>query len=131
MVAAFDVFEHFTLDEIDARLRAVEMMLRPGGHLILRFPNGQSPFGLMPQNGDVTHKTALSKHMIEQLCRDTSLRALRYKGVYRVRGPIGLKRAVRRARYLARDLMGAVLNGIYAYDIPRDAVVVLVMRKQS
>ncbi len=39
-IAAFDVFEHFTIDEIIIPLRAIETMLLPGGHLLLRFPNG-------------------------------------------------------------------------------------------
>jgi len=33
--------------------------LRDGGHFIARFPNGDSPFGLPYQNGDVTHVTAI------------------------------------------------------------------------
>ena len=131
IVVAFDVFEHFTLDEVDARLRAVEAMLRPGGDFVLRFPNGQSPFGLAPQNADVTHQTALSKEKIEQLCLKLPLRSLRYAGSYRVRGPLGLKRVARRLRYIARDLIAATLNLVYASDIPWDAVVVLVMRKEA
>jgi 2-polyprenyl-3-methyl-5-hydroxy-6-metoxy-1,4-benzoquinol methylase len=131
VVVAIDVFEHFTRDEVDAALRAVDEMLRPGGYLVLRFPNGQSPFGLLPQNGDVTHRTALSKDIIEQLCRETGLRAIRYRGSYRVRGPLGLTRAVRRLRALARDMLGAILNSVYAFDIPWDSVVVLVMRKET
>lgn len=129
VVVAFDLFEHFTLDEIITRIGAVETMLCPGGHLILRFPNGQSPFGLAPQNADITHKTALSKHKLEQICQRTSLQVRRYAGSYRVRGPIGMKRAVRSLRYLARDLLGAMLNLVYACNIPWDPVVVLVMQK--
>jgi 2-polyprenyl-3-methyl-5-hydroxy-6-metoxy-1,4-benzoquinol methylase len=131
VVVALDVFEHLTLDEIDAALYAIDAMLRPGGHLILRFPNGQSPFGLLPQNGDITHRTALSKDKIEQLCRNTSLQALCYRGSYRICGPIGLKRAGRKLRNMARDTVGVVLNWIYACDIPWDAVVVLLLRKQK
>ncbi len=131
VVVAIDVFEHLTRDEIDTALRAVDEMLHPGGYLVLRFPNGQSPFGLLPQNGDVTHRTALSKDIIEQLCRETGLRAMRYRGSYRVRGPLGLKRAVRKLRALARDVLGAILNSIYAFDIPWDSVVVLVMSKET
>ena len=131
VVVAIDVFEHLGCDEVDAALRAVDEMLRPGGYLILRFPNGQSPFGLLPQNGDVTHRTALSKDTVEQLCRETGLRAIRYRGSYRVRGPLGLTRVVRKLRAVARDTLGAILNSVYALDIPWDPVVVLVMRKMK
>lgn len=131
VVVAIDVLEHLGRDEVDAALHAVDEVLRPGGYLVLRFPNGQSPFGLLPQNGDVTHRTALSKDIVEQLCRETGLRAIRYGGSYRIRGPLGLKRAVRKLRSLARDMLGTILNSIYAFHIPWDSVVVLVMRKEG
>ncbi len=129
LIAAFDVFEHFDLEEIHARIRAVETMLKPGGHAILRFPNGQSPFGLVPQNWDTTHKTALSRYKLEQICRDTNFTTVRYAGSYRIRGRVGLKRIMRGFRGLAQDTIAAVLNVVYAYEIPWDAVVVIVLHK--
>ena len=72
-IAAFDVFEHFSVHEINERLTAIEKMLRPGGSLILRFPNAQSPFGLAPQNGDPTHRSALSRSVFEQLIQTCNL----------------------------------------------------------
>ena len=47
-IVAFDVFEHFTLATVAAR-RAAETMLKPGGHLVLRFPNAQSPLAWRPK----------------------------------------------------------------------------------
>ena len=131
VIVAFDVFEHFTLGEVANRLGAVEIMLRPGGTFVLRFPNGQSPFGLLPQHGDITHQTALSRDKIEQISRALPLRTERYSAAFRERGPLGLRRLVRGLRYLARDALGAGLNLIFATDIPWDPVVVLVMRKRS
>ena len=46
LIVAFDVFEHLELNEIVENLNAFEAMLKEGGFAILRFPNGQSPFGL-------------------------------------------------------------------------------------
>ena len=91
IIVAFDVFEHFTMDEIVIRAKAAETMLRPGGYLVLRFPNGQSPFGLAPQNGDITHKEALSKEKIEQACSETSFQTERYGGSHQILGPMGFK----------------------------------------
>lgn len=130
VVVALDVFEHLKREEVDAGLHAVEAMLRPGGYLVLRFPNGQSPFGLVPQHGDVTHRTALSRSIIEQLCHDMPLTVVRYRGSYRIHGPIGMKRIVRGLRGVARDLLGGVLNAVYACNVPWDSVVVLVLRKE-
>ncbi len=129
-IIAFDVFEHFALAEIAARLEATETMLKPGGHLILRFPNAQSPFGLAPQNGDPTHKSALSRSAFEQLIQGTSFEIVRYAPSYRIGGGGPATRLVRRLRYMARDLIGGLLNAIYAQDIPWDPVVVLVLRKR-
>lgn len=131
LIVAFDVFEHLDLQEIHARLRAAETMLKPGGHLVLRFPNGQSPFGLVPQNWDATHKTALSRYKLEQIGFGTRFETVRYAGSYRIRGRLGAKRAARALRGLAQDVIGAALNFIYAYRIPWDAVVVMVLRKES
>ena len=71
-IVAFDVFEHLTASEVTKRVHAADRMLRLGGHLLLRFPNAQSPFGLPSQNGDPTHKSALSRNIFEQHIQGTS-----------------------------------------------------------
>lgn len=128
-VAAFDVFEHFSLEEIITRLKAIETMLNPGGHLILRFPNGQSPFGLAPQYGDPTHKSVLSGSVFEQLTQQLALDIVRYGGSYRVTGGGLLHDLVRRLRYFGRNIVATIFNFVYAQTIPWDPVVVLVLRK--
>lgn len=129
-IVAFDVFEHFTLPEIVTRLEAAETMLKPGGHLILRFPNAQSPFGLAPQNGDPTHKSALSRSVFEQLIQGTSFAVVRYAPSYRIASGSVPRRVVRAVRHALRSLVSAALNFIYAQEIPWDPVVVLVLRKR-
>lgn len=130
-IVAFDVFEHLTLDEITRRLAAAEIMLRPGGHLMLRFPNAQSPFGLVPQNGDPTHKTALSRTVFELLIQRSAFAVERYGPSFRIGGGGLARMLVRPLRHLGRDVISAVLNAIYATDIPWDPVVVLILRKET
>ena len=129
-IVAFDVFEHFSLDEILLRLRAAEKMLKPGGHLVLRFPNGQSPFGLAPQHGDPTHRSRLSRSALEPLVRGSAFEFVRYGHPFRARGRTPGVFLMRLVRHFLRDVLSACINFIYATRIPYDAVVVLVLRKK-
>lgn len=129
-IVAFDVFEHLRHEELVAALRATCAMLKVGGRLALRFPNGQSPFGLAPQHGDPTHRAALSKALLEYYLQELPLDCVRYGGAYRIGGG-GLKRRLGRwARGLLQDALGATLNMLYASDIPWDPVVVLVLARR-
>jgi 2-polyprenyl-3-methyl-5-hydroxy-6-metoxy-1,4-benzoquinol methylase len=130
-ILAFDVFEHLTLDTVRAKLAACDAMLKPGGHLLLRFPNGQSPFGLVSQNGDPTHRTALSRAIIQQLMAGTRLEVVRYGPSYRIVGGNLPKAAIRLARYAARSAVSLCLNFVYAQNIPWDAVVTLVLQRRA
>lgn len=128
-IVAFDVFEHFALDEVVTRLAAVETMLKPGGSLLMRFPNAQSPFGLAPQNGDPTHKCCLSLSVFEQLLQGRSLGVVRYSHQYRVPGLTLGRQIVRFVRYRLQDVISGFLNFVYVSKIPHSAVAVLVLRK--
>ena len=61
LVVAFDVLEHVPPAEALAFLRALLRVLRPGGCVLLRFPNADSPFGLAHQNADVTHLNTIGR----------------------------------------------------------------------
>lgn len=129
-VVALDVFEHFSLDEVTSRLHAAERMLKPGGHLVLRFPNAQSPFGLAPQHGDPTHRSYLSRSVFEQLIQARAFEVLRYDHQFRPKGRTPAVFLVRFLRHLLQDLISACLNFVYATRFPYDAVVVIVLRKK-
>lgn len=129
IIAAFDVFEHFTLDDISSRLGAIETMLKTGGLLILRFPNSQSPFGQSPQHGDATHLTSLSAGKFKQLIHGSSLSIIRYNSAARPRGRTPLLWFARSIRYLGQDLVEAVLSGLYPPRVPLSPVVTLVLRR--
>jgi SAM-dependent methyltransferase len=59
LVVAFDVIEHIPQDELSKFFVEVRRILRDKGHFIARVPNGDSPFGLPYQNGDLTHVTTI------------------------------------------------------------------------
>lgn len=130
-IVAFDVFEHLSIAQIRSYLDATEKMLRPGGHLLLRFPNGQSPFGLAAQHGDITHIIALSQSKILQLIETKSFRMVCYRPPFSARGRnIGaiIGRAIRK---VLRVWVSGMINFIYATEIPYDGVVVTVLLKNN
>jgi SAM-dependent methyltransferase len=63
-VIALDVLEHVPMDGLPAMLSRVGTLLAPGGLAVLRFPNGDSPFGRINQHGDPTHVTTLGSARI-------------------------------------------------------------------
>lgn len=123
-IIAFDVFEHFIWTRW-RRLDAAGRMLKPGGHMAPRFPNAQSPFGLVPQHGDPTHRSYLSRSVIEHLLQDSKLTVSRYGPFFRLQTGRAQKRVVRALRYWFRDAISAVFNTICATNIPWDPIVVL------
>jgi len=68
LIAAFDVVEHMTLQEILDLLRSADLLLKEGGRIVMQFPNAGSPFSALYQSGDVTHRCALSLGLMMQIC---------------------------------------------------------------
>jgi SAM-dependent methyltransferase len=68
LIAAFDVIEHLTLQEILDLLESAHLLLKDGGRIVMQFPNGGSPFSALYQSGDVTHRCALSLSLMRQIC---------------------------------------------------------------
>lgn len=120
LVAAFDVLEHFELDEIRSFLSDAREVLRPGGVLLARMPSGDSPFGRAVFHGDVTHRTVLGSSAILQLAAQ-----FRYD-VVRIAPPalpvmgLGWRRACRRGMLTASQiLVGRAINSIFHDGQPR------------
>lgn len=51
--------EHIPQNSLTEFINEVKRVLKVGGVFIARVPNGDSPFGLLNQNGDVTHITTI------------------------------------------------------------------------
>jgi SAM-dependent methyltransferase len=84
LVVAFDVLEHWDFDELVANFRAIHALLADDGRFVSRFPNGHSPFGRIYQNGDFSHKSALSTYKLEYLAGLTGFRIVRIDNARRV-----------------------------------------------
>ncbi|MCU0442999.1 MAG: class I SAM-dependent methyltransferase [Bacteroidia bacterium] len=66
-ITALDVLEHFTKDEAVSLLHHVLNALKPGGKLILRTPNADSPMSSVYLFGDFTHELILNASSAHQL----------------------------------------------------------------
>jgi SAM-dependent methyltransferase len=64
LVVAFDVLEHIPQDILSNVISEIRRILKKDGFFIARFPNGDSPFGLVNQHGDVTHLTTIGSNKI-------------------------------------------------------------------
>jgi SAM-dependent methyltransferase len=80
LVVAFDVLEHIPQDKIIFFLTQIKRVLKKDGVCLLRFPNGDSPFGLANQNGDITHITAIGSEKIKFFASQSSLDLIACRG---------------------------------------------------
>ncbi len=79
LVAAFDVFEHFDLEQLESTLLAIRDILKPTGLLIARVPSGDSPFARANQHGDLTHLISLGSMAVYQLAHSAGFEVVRVK----------------------------------------------------
>ncbi len=128
-IAAFDVYEHLTRDVLAQGLDCLATCLKPGGKALLRFPNGQSPFGLAPQHGDPTHELALSRTYLEAVMGDRPLTVERYGNAARVAVGNPIKKLAQKFRFFLRNVIQGALQRIYGSSFPYDPVVTIVLRR--
>ena len=80
LVCAFDVFEHIDAEEIHDYVMSLKRLLKPGGIILAKFPNGDSPLGMPNQNGDLTHKIAIGSGIIHDLAKSSNMHLVLLKG---------------------------------------------------
>jgi SAM-dependent methyltransferase len=80
LVAAFDVIEHIEQQSLPLLFDEIRRLLRPGGVFLARFPNGDSPFGLSLQHGDVTHVTTIGSGKIEFFAKNSGFQIVSMGG---------------------------------------------------
>jgi cyclopropane fatty-acyl-phospholipid synthase-like methyltransferase len=76
LIVALDVLEHFTKDEVFTFLDAVHQALRPGGRVLLRTPNADSPYHSWIRYADFTHEASFSPSSIRQVLRATGFASI-------------------------------------------------------
>jgi SAM-dependent methyltransferase len=131
LIAGFDVAEHICQQDLPNCLAFLKSHLSPNGRIILRFPNGESPFSLRLQNGDATHLTYLNKSKIEQLCIGTGLKLVEYRNSARVFGK-SLNVPVKAVSFLLRDLVEVLLGYLYYHRrVPLDPTAIAVLSHAS
>ena len=66
-VVLLDVLEHFMPEDGFLLLSLIAKSLKPSGKIIIKVPNGGSPWGMSYQMGDLTHKTAYNSESLRQV----------------------------------------------------------------
>jgi SAM-dependent methyltransferase len=74
LVVLFDVLEHVEPDQLIAFVAKLRKCLMPDGAIVLRVPNGDSPFGRRHQHGDLTHRVAIGEFMLQQIAAACDMR---------------------------------------------------------
>ena len=116
VIAVFDVFEHLTHQEITQLLDKAALLLRPGGHLVARFPNGGSPFARFIQHGDVTHVTTLTKTKLTQLMIGKPFEIQRAgDSAIPMHGGV-VTRVAKHGRRILRSVFERGIRALYGYD---------------
>ncbi len=72
-IVMLDVLEHFAPDDGLALLRDMAGRLTPGGRIVVRVPNAESPWGARYQFSDLTHKTAFTATSLRQIALASGL----------------------------------------------------------
>lgn len=128
VVIALDVLEHIPHAELAKLLKRIHEILNPGGRLLARFPNGDSPFNGRYQNGDATHLKPLSAASLAQIAIGTGM------AIEQVMNPRPLPTAAvaklkRKIMYRMRDLVETIIGRAYFGDrFPMDPNIMVVMR---
>lgn len=68
-IIAIDLIEHLTKDDLMIFLAGANRVLRPGGRLILRYPNGDSPLVGVNLFNDITHVWTYTANCLASLSK--------------------------------------------------------------
>lgn len=130
LVVAIDVVEHFSLDEIREFFEEVAHLLRVGGNVLLRFPNGNSPFSMPLYNSDVTHRMHLNGASLSQICVPLGFEVVRVGNQKRaIIGGLGIQ-VRRRIQFALRSCIELLISAAYfGHRVPLDSNLVAVFRK--
>jgi len=131
-IVLLDVMEHLDRPAFRGLMALARKALKPGGMIVARFPNGDSPVFGRYHNGDLTHERPLTASSVGQQAAPEGMKVVRAFNPRPV-PPQALKALKRRAAYAARDLIETVLGFIYfGYRFPMDPnIAVTLMRTEE
>lgn len=107
-VMAFDVLEHIPAEDTVEFLGKLARSLKTGGSIVLRFPNGDSPFGRVNQHGDVTHVNVIGSTKIRYFASAAGLSVVTIKNPERPS-----------AHLSARQRCGRLLRSVIVASVER------------
>ena len=118
----FDVLEHLTLEEISDLFNFFQTILAEKGKIVVRVPNGGSPFGRFLQHSDATHVTVLTGSKIQDIAQLSGLEVKRiYNGARTKRGGIHKNWILKWIAYGLRDIIQLAIGYLYyGENIPLD-----------
>lgn len=80
LIIALDVIEHIEPSQTVSFVQACHRALKPGGRLLLRFPNGDSPFSASNFNADVTHLNWISADKMRYYAQASGFSGMKIQG---------------------------------------------------
>lgn len=80
LIIALDVIEHIDPSQTVAFAQSCHRALKPGGRLLLRFPNGDSPFSVSSFNSDVTHLNWISADKMRYYAQASGFSGMKIQG---------------------------------------------------
>ncbi len=78
-ILCIDVLEHLTREELVGTVRLAAVALLPGGSLIARVPNADSPFHDAIRYGDLTHEIGLAPPAVVHLLKMAGLEEIEFR----------------------------------------------------
>jgi len=115
LIVAFDVLEHIESNQILNFFKKIKNFLHPNGILIIRVPNGSSPFGLSNQHGDITHHSIITESKMDYWVNCVNLE-INYKGgdIYLIHNGKKIKVPIRILKRILQLLIERMVRWIFS-----------------
>lgn len=131
LVAAFDVLEHLTNEQIANFFKDCEKILSKKGQIIIRTPNGTSPFSMQLQNADHTHINYLTHRKIEALAYPYNFYVSYYGNAHRVLNWGNRSKFSRILLFFLRDIFEVIIGLLYfGGRVPLDPNITVILSRR-
>jgi SAM-dependent methyltransferase len=130
-IVAFDVLEHIEQRNYPALFAGFAELLCAGGVCVLRYPNGDSPFGRRVQHGDHTHLTTIGSDKLRYFAGRAGFEIVAIRAPALPLRGMGMRRGLKRALVLAVRFGLETLIGIayFGKRLPLDQNATAVLRR--